>query len=81
MDKEVVKLVNKKVYQKFPEMAGSSPKIKLNDQPQAKTPKAPITFVLTYNAVGTGMGGRQIPRRVRVVANEKGRILRMSTSR
>ena len=38
-------------------------------------------FVLTFKGLGQGPGGQSIARIVRVVADERGKILKISTSR
>lgn len=82
MDKKVVSKISKSVYQQFPEMKGSRPKVENNNQPRAKSMKnGPNTFLLTFRTVAKDPTGRKIPRQVRVIANEKGKILRLSTSR
>lgn len=76
MDKEAVLKISKRVYNRFPEMKGRKPKIK-----QSKSAAANQNYILTYNTTAKGPGGRSIPRYVRVVANDKGKIIRISTSR
>lgn len=82
MDKRAISKISKSVYQQFPEMKGTHPRVENNNQPRAKSLKnLPTTFLLTFKAVAKDPTGRKIPRQVRVVANEKGKILRLSTSR
>jgi cell division protein FtsZ len=75
MDKKLVNKITKTVYRKFPELKGSSPRIK-----QSKSP-VNEEYVLVYKAHTTDIRGNQLPRSVRVVANAKGKIQRISTSR
>ena len=77
MDKKVVEKISNKVYSRFPDMKGKKPKIT-----QSKTVTADTgNYVLTYNTIAKDIRGNKIPRRVRVVASEKGKIIKMSTSR
>ena len=76
MDKEAVDKVSKKVYSQYPEMKGARPKIS-----QSKMAAASQNYTLTYNITAEGPGGRVIPRFVRVVADARGKIIRISTSR
>jgi hypothetical protein len=77
MDPKLVEKISKRVYSKFPEVAGKKPSIK-----QSKTAAADhANYVLTYNATSKDIRGNPIPRLVRVVADIKGRIIKMSTSR
>ena len=77
MDPKLVEKISKKVYAKFPEVKGKKPKIKTSKTLAADQGN----IVLTYNALSKGIGGRSIPRHVRVVATPQGRIIKMSTSR
>jgi len=74
MDKETVQKITKRVYSRYPGMKGSKPKIK-------HSKSAGGNYVLTYNTVVEGPGGRPINMFVRVVAEENGKIIRMSTSK
>jgi hypothetical protein len=81
MDKKIINKISKTVYQQFPEMQGSQPRVRSNYGPQAKSIKTKPTVLLTYRTMAKNPNGQKIPRQVRVVANEKGKILRISTSR
>jgi hypothetical protein len=77
MDPKLVDKITKRVYNQFPELKGSRPKIN-----QAKGLTTHQTnFVLTYNIISKDIRGNKIPRLVRVVADPNGKILKMSTSR
>jgi hypothetical protein len=76
MNKEVVKKISKHVYSRFPEMKGSKPKIK-----QSKIAARDQNYIFTYNTTAQGPGSRTLPRFVRVVVDQRGKIIRMSTSR
>jgi hypothetical protein len=75
MDKKFVSKISKTVYKKFPELKGSTPRIN-----QSKSP-VNEEYVLVYKAHSTDIRGNTLPRSVRVVANAKGKIKRISTSR
>ena len=77
MEKKVVEKISKMVYAKFPEVKGKKPKIKTSKKASTNNGN----FILTYNATAKDIRGRSIPRHVRVVANAKGKIIKMSTSR
>jgi hypothetical protein len=74
MEKAAIQKVNKSVSRKFPEMAGKKPKVK-------PTHGKEEAYELTYNATAKTANGKNIPRWVRVVATNSGKILRISTSR
>ncbi|MDX9849635.1 MAG: hypothetical protein RBT01_03945 [Anaerolineaceae bacterium] len=61
-----------KVYQKFPEVAGKKPV--RHNQPDGKT-------LLVFKGEGKAANGTRIPRVVRVVIDQNGKILKMTTSR
>jgi len=60
------------VYQKFPEVSGKKP-VKHN-QPDGKT-------LLVFKGEGKSENGVKIPRIVRVLVDQNGKILKMTTSR
>lgn len=77
MDSKVVERISKKVYSRFPDLKGKKPKIK-----QSKTISADTAnYILTYNTMAKDIRGNKFPRHVRVVANDRGKIIKMSTSR
>jgi hypothetical protein len=81
MDKETIKKINQEVYAQFPEMAGHSPKVKRKNIPGAKSIGSKQTYSLTYDSTARTAEGRRFLRRVNVVANQKGKILKLTTSR
>jgi len=81
MDSKAIKVINKTVYRRFPEMIGASPRVQANSAAQPKGLFSVPTYVLTYQGRGANPNGRVIHRQVRVIANDKGKILRISTSR
>jgi hypothetical protein len=79
MNQRIVNQISKIVYKQFPEIRGSRPRIMT--QPQPKSMNLEASYILTYRAITKVPGGKRFPRQVRVVANPKGKILRVSTSR
>jgi len=72
--------IARQVYRQFPEIKEARPAVQ--NQPGAKTPGTPGgRFVLTFKGKGQGPGGQSIVRIVRVVADERGKVLKISTSR
>jgi hypothetical protein len=76
MELSSVNKVSRKVVKQFPEMKGSKPSIRTRSGPGSK-----LQYELTYKGKADLPGGRSIRRVVRVVANEKGKVIRMSTSK
>jgi hypothetical protein len=71
MDRQLISSICTQVYRKFPETNGSQPKVTARPDDQ---------FLLVFKAVATTADGRSLPRTVRVVADSKGKILKMTTS-
>jgi len=87
MDLETIKTINKRIFRHFPDLKGIKPKIRKRNPPQPKrsppgdgVPKGP-TFLLTYQSNAKSEKGVVIPRWVRVVITQKGKILKITTSR
>ncbi len=79
MDAKTVNSIRQQVANRFPEVAGSAPSVR--PQAAAKGPGGSATFLLTFKGRVTQPGGFAINRAVRVVANDAGRILKITTSR
>jgi hypothetical protein len=77
MDKGILEQVSRHVAKKFPEMVGVRPTIRRQGKSSSDDP----CFVLTFKGKAELPGGRKISRIVRVVADDSGRIIRMSTSK
>jgi hypothetical protein len=77
MDQDVVKRISNKVAKQFPELKGKKPTVRQH----SKSAKKKLKFEFTYKGKVELPGGRRLPRIVRVVADEKGKIIRMSTSK
>lgn len=76
MDNRVIDNICNQVYKRFPEVDGAVPKI----VPQPVQGEH-ANFLLTFRGHGTTEDGKQIQRLVRVVASEKGKIIKVTTSR
>lgn len=79
MDPKSIDSISRQVYAQFPEVAGDMPTVK--PQATAKSPGQPVSFLLTYKARVQSAGGPAFSRTVRVVANDAGAILKVTTSR
>jgi hypothetical protein len=77
MDDEVLKKVSRTVAQQFPELSSVKPRIKRHRDDRRGNPQ----FTLTYSGMAELPGGRKLKRVVRVVVNERGKILKLSTSK
>ena len=75
-----IEAIAKQVQRQFPEVRSAPPVVQ--SQPGAKTPGASADrFLLTFRGSGQGPGGQSIQRIVRVVADARGKVLKISTSR
>jgi hypothetical protein len=68
--------VSRKVYQKYPDIKGSKPKVKKRSGAGGDQ-----GYVLIYEAKVEGPGGKTINRVVRAVTDEDGSISKLSTSK
>jgi hypothetical protein len=75
-----IESITQQVRRQFPELQDARPSVQ--SQPGAKAVEAGADrFVLTFKARGQGPGGKSIPRIVRVIADDRGKIMKISTSR
>ena len=75
MDPDAVERVIREVARTYPEMKGVSPTIRREDK------AAQEHYLLTFKAKAQLPGGKTMNRIVRVTADARGRIQRISTSR
>ena len=72
--------ISRQIYRQFPEIKDSRPTVQ--DQPGAKSAgAAERRYLLMFSGRGQGPGGKTIQRIVRVVADERGKVIKVSTSR
>ncbi|TET38661.1 MAG: hypothetical protein E3J69_01170 [Anaerolineales bacterium] len=76
MDQATIQKLTRTVGKKFPEMKSVRPSVR-----EQSNTKGNVQFLLTYKGKAELPGGRKISRIVRVVADERGRIIKMSTSK
>ena len=79
MNPRTVNTIAQQISHQFPEVAGSSPSVRA--QAGAKTPGSAATYLLTFKGSAQAHGGPSFPRTVRVVADDNGHILKVTTSR
>lgn len=75
--------IARQVYRQFPEMRDARPSVQ--NQPVASAKSAGGAgagrYLLTFRGRGQGPGGQTIQRIVRVVADDRGKVVKISTSR
>ncbi len=74
MDDRLISKIRRQVVKTYPEMKGAQPSVRRQSGKSER-------FELTFKAQADLPGGRKINRVVRVVADENGGILRMSSSK
>ncbi len=79
MDQHTLQHISQEVYRQYPEFKGVRPKV----QTQGSTAKGSgaSTFLLTFQQEVVLPDRRKLNRMLRVVADENGKIIRVTTSR
>ncbi len=71
MDRALLNSICSQVHRKFPETSGVQPKV---------TERPDDHYLLIFKASALTADGRSLPRTVRVVADARGKIIKMTTS-
>ncbi|MEX1071527.1 MAG: hypothetical protein WEC37_02780 [Anaerolineales bacterium] len=79
MNSKAISDIKQRIYRQFPEVAGEQPSVK--SQASAKSPGQTPRYLLTFKGSAQDAGGPSFSRTVRVVADDNGRILKVTTSR
>jgi hypothetical protein len=75
-----IESIASQIYRQFPEVKDTRPSVQ--NQPGAKAPgQSDNRYLLTFKGRGQGPGGQTINRIVRVVADSRGKVVKVSTSR
>lgn len=85
MDQKRLKQAIAQIHKQYPEFAGCQPKVR-KQTPPANTPTSSSaqTYLLTFNSTAVAhstSGTKSMPRYLRVVVNETGKIIKVTTSR
>ncbi len=78
MDDKHLDSVCKQIYKRFPEIAGNRPKVKAQNSPANE---GNVQYLLVLQGFRSTVDGKVINRIVRVVVSEKGKIVKITTSR
>ncbi len=81
MDKEQIQSISNVIYRRFPEFAGTRPTVKPQKMASVIPGDSTGTYLLTFQKKASLPGNKTLSRWVRVVANEQGKILKITTSR
>jgi hypothetical protein len=85
MDPKVVQSISLEVYRRFPDLRGRRPRVQAVRPGQTRSAGLASTnggrYLLVYAGRVATSTGKQMPYNVRVVVDEQGKILKISTSR
>jgi hypothetical protein len=81
MNRDLLQAINQEIYRRFPEVKDKRPRIQKQDVSQSRSISKPPTYLLIYQSQVLTSGQKMMPRLVRVVVTEQGKILKISTSR
>ena len=85
MDPKVLQNISQEVYRRFPDLRGRRPRVQAVKPGQTRSAGLSSTNGASYLLVFSGRvatsTGKQMPYTVRVVVNEQGKILKISSSR
>lgn len=85
MDPKVIQTISQEVYRRFPDLRGRRPRVQAVKPGQSHSAGLTSTQGARYLLVFAGRvatsTGHLLPYNVRVVVNEQGKILKISTSR
>lgn len=79
MNRNTIQTISKEVYRRFPDFKGIKPKVQAQKSPTGAS--GGKTYLLTFHQNTHLAAEKVLPRWVRVVADEGGKILKLSTSR
>ena len=84
MDAKLLQTISQEIYHRFPDLRGRRPRVQAVKPGQTRSAGLASTnnasYLLVYSGRATTSTGKQMPYTVRVVVNEQGKILKISTS-
>ena len=85
MDTTLLQTISQEIYRRFPDLRGRRPRVQAVKPGQTRSAGLSSTNGASYLLVFSGRvatsTGKQMPYTVRVVVNEQGKILKISSSR
>jgi hypothetical protein len=78
---EIIKSVTNQIQKKYPEFAGVAPKVRRQPLPKGAESTNQTLYLFTFNVSAQAADNVTIPRSVRVTVNDKGKIIKITTSR
>lgn len=80
MNREQLQTINKEIYRRYPEVKDTVPKVQRQDISSNRSISKSTTYLLIYKGKVLIAGQKTLPRLVRVVVNDQGKILKVTTS-
>jgi len=80
MNERMVQAISDEVHRRFPDLKGKKPKVQPLRLSEGRSISKVSTYLLIYQGQATTSTRKVLPYSVRVVANEKGEILKISMS-
>jgi len=82
MDSNLLKKIVTQIHRRYPEFAQSQPRVRMQKAPQSQPASQEPTYLLTFHSkASAGPERKSLPRWMRVVVSQKGKILKVTTSR
>jgi hypothetical protein len=84
MDPKLLQTISQEIYHRFPDLRGRRPRVQAVKPGQTRSTGLALTngarYLLVYSGRVAVSTGKQMPYTVRVVVNEQGKILKISSS-
>ena len=77
----LIQKISQEVYRRFPEVSGAKPELRTRDAAGTKAAAKSPTYLLIYRGKVKTADQKSMPRWIRVVVDEGGKILKLTTSR
>ncbi|HLA99471.1 MAG TPA: hypothetical protein VJL34_13545 [Anaerolineales bacterium] len=84
MDSNLLKKIVAQIQRRYPEFAQSQPRVRLQKAPKSQHAGQEPSYLLTFHtqaSAGVASERKSLPRWMRVVVSQKGKILKVTTSR
>lgn len=78
---DIIKSVTNQIHKKFPEFAGVAPRVRRQSLPKGSNTAYQSIFLFTFNTSVHADDHVVIPRSLKVTVNEKGKIIKITSSR
>lgn len=80
-DKTMIQSVNREIYRRFPAVDGVKPKVQKRPKLPNKDAKLAPAFLLIYESTVKLPANKRLPMWIRAYVDERGKILKVTTSR